>query len=191
MDRHVNGLIDVFNFRMPGVSFIALLELALLTKFISAQQGDFSQFNNNRDRNPNGNNFNSIFTNNNNNDQQFFTPRENTPNFTFVPNFNTFNPNSDRDQQRRINFGGGNRGFGGGNRGFGGGFQDFGDNRLYPYPGVEDRKCPPEWELYRQNCYRFVRSPIHNREGARLNCQVSGNELFSIISCVSTESGVI
>ena len=168
-------LINILNFRMPSVSFIIkVLELALLTKFVSAQS-DFSQFSNTRDRNTNGNNFNSIFNNNNNNNNdQLFTPRENSPNFTFVPNFNTFNPNSGTNQQRRPNFGAGNRGFGGG-------FQDYGDNRLYPYPGAEDRKCPPEWELYRQNCYRFVRSPIHNREGARLNCKVGAEVLSSIL----------
>lgn len=80
--------------------------------------------------------------------------------------FNPFNP------QRGINTLGGGGTFN--NR------LDF-DN-VYNFQSPEMKTCPPGWELYELFCYRFVRSPIHNRDDARRNCQVLRYKLTRIFS---------
>ncbi|CAG7734727.1 unnamed protein product [Allacma fusca] len=141
------------------------LMLLLLATCVTAQRDSFNNLGSGRDGNP-------VFNSNNafgNNDP---FARENQ----FTPNFTTLIGPQNRDysiNQRRNNFNI-NRDYGSGSRDFSN-FQNPGDNDVYQNPQSDERKCPPEWELYNQNCYRFVRSPVHTREGARLNCQAYGN----------------
>ncbi|XP_075218988.1 contactin [Lycorma delicatula] len=46
--------------------------------------------------------------------------------------------------------------------------------------GVGEWKCPQHWVPFQQSCYRFIKSPIRNRNDARRNCQAYESDLVSI-----------
>ncbi|CAG7815742.1 unnamed protein product [Allacma fusca] len=79
-----------------------------------------------------------------------FTARVNYKKFTDFFNLNFKYPHLD---------------FGSGSRDFSN-FQNPGYNDVDQYSESEERKCPPEWELYNKT--------VHTR-GAGLNCQAYGN----------------
>ncbi|XP_012215435.1 contactin [Linepithema humile] len=43
-------------------------------------------------------------------------------------------------------------------------------------------KCPQHWKQFQDSCYRFVKSPLRQREDARKNCQAFQSDLLSIHS---------
>lgn len=51
------------------------------------------------------------------------------------------------------------------------------------YPGSgQDLRCPQHWVQFQQSCYKFIRSPVRNREDARRNCQAFKSDLVSVNS---------
>lgn len=46
----------------------------------------------------------------------------------------------------------------------------------------ESLKCPQHWVQFQSNCYRFIRSPLRNRNDAIRNCQAYDSQLASINS---------
>lgn len=46
--------------------------------------------------------------------------------------------------------------------------------------GSGEWRCPQHWERFQQSCYRFIKSPIRNRNDARRNCQAYESDLVSI-----------
>ncbi|XP_063219696.1 contactin isoform X2 [Bacillus rossius redtenbacheri] len=45
-----------------------------------------------------------------------------------------------------------------------------------------DWKCPQHWSQFESSCYRFMKSPLRNRNDARRNCQAYSSDLVSINS---------
>lgn len=43
-------------------------------------------------------------------------------------------------------------------------------------------RCPQHWVQFQQSCYRFIKSPIRNRNDARRNCQAYESDLVNINS---------
>lgn len=44
-----------------------------------------------------------------------------------------------------------------------------------------EMKCPQHWVRFQLSCYRFIKSPLRNRNDARKNCEV-GFEVLSYTS---------
>jgi hypothetical protein len=43
-----------------------------------------------------------------------------------------------------------------------------------------DMKCPQHWVKFQLSCYRFIKSPLRNRNDAKKNCEVGFKWLFHI-----------
>jgi hypothetical protein len=40
-----------------------------------------------------------------------------------------------------------------------------------------EMRCPQHWVRFQLSCYRFIKSPLRNRNDARKNCEVGSEEL--------------
>ena len=55
----------------------------------------------------------------------------------------------------------------------------FAQNILY---GEQYHQCPQHWIKFQESCYRFIKSPIRNRQEARRNCEAYQSDLVTINS---------